>query len=82
MSYVDDAFTKCKSTLEITTTEQDFAASKHSDIREVVRGAWQLDDDWRSPTRSARTGSRPTRRPTTSRASRSTAAATSATCRS
>lgn len=46
MSYVDDAFTKCKSTLEITTTEQNFAASKHSDIREVVRGTWQLDDDF------------------------------------
>ncbi len=46
MSYVDDAFTKCKSTLEITATEQKFAASKHNDIRDVVRAAWQLDDDF------------------------------------
>src|SRR4051812_26229241 len=46
MTYVDDAFAKCKSTLEITTTEQTFAASKHADIRRVVRSNWQLDDDF------------------------------------
>ncbi len=46
MTYVDDAFAKCKSTLEITTTEQTFASSKHADIRDVVRASWQLDDDF------------------------------------
>ena len=44
MSYVDDAFTKCKSTLEITATEQKFAVSKHKDIRELVESSWQLED--------------------------------------
>lgn len=46
MTYVDDAFSKCKSTLEITTTEQNFAATKHTDIRGVVRSSWQLDEDF------------------------------------
>jgi hypothetical protein len=46
MTYVDDAFAKCKTTLEITTTEQNFASSKHADIRGVVRSSWQLDDDF------------------------------------
>ncbi|HEX8647659.1 MAG TPA: CBASS oligonucleotide cyclase [Thermoleophilaceae bacterium] len=44
MSYVDDAFIKCKKTLEITRAEQDFAASKHKDIRELVEASWQLED--------------------------------------
>jgi SMODS domain-containing protein len=46
MTYVDDAFAKCKSTLEITATEQNFASSTHADIRGVVRASWQLDDDF------------------------------------
>jgi hypothetical protein len=46
MTYVDDAFAKCKSMLEITATEQNFASSKHADIRSVVRSSWQLDDDF------------------------------------
>ncbi len=46
MSYVDDAFAKCKSTLEITATEQKFAISKHTDIRDLVRATWQLEDDF------------------------------------
>lgn len=46
MSYVDDAFAKCKSTLKITATEQKFAISKHKDIRDLVRETWQLDDDF------------------------------------
>lgn len=46
MTYVDEAFTKCKRTLEITTTEQDFAAAKHADIRSLVRFNWQLEDDF------------------------------------
>src|SRR4051812_46513610 len=44
MTYVDDAFIKCKKTLEITKTEQDFAVSKHKDIRELIEGSWQLED--------------------------------------
>ncbi len=46
MTYVDDAFAKCKSTLEITTTEQNFASAKHADIRTLVRASWTLDDDF------------------------------------
>jgi hypothetical protein len=46
MTYVYDAFAKCKSTLEISTTEQNFASSKHADIRTLVRDSWQLDDDF------------------------------------
>lgn len=46
MGYVDDAFAKCKSALEITKSEQDFASSKHQDIREHVRASWTLDDDF------------------------------------
>lgn len=46
MSYVDDAFAKCKSTLEVTKTENAFAASKHQEIRDLVRSAWDLDDDF------------------------------------
>jgi SMODS domain-containing protein len=46
MTYVDDAFTNCKSALEITTTEKNFAATKHAAIRSVVRSSWQLDDDF------------------------------------
>lgn len=46
MTYVDDAFNKCKTTLEITTAEQNFASSKHWDIRTLIRESWQLDDDF------------------------------------
>lgn len=46
MSYVDDAFHKCRSTLEITTTEQNFASAKHKEIRELVREHWTLTDDF------------------------------------
>lgn len=46
MTYVDDAFARCKSTLEITTTEQTFASAKHADIRSLVRASWTLDDDF------------------------------------
>lgn len=44
MGYVDDAFSNLKSTLEITQTEQDKAASRHEKIRHAVAGAWQLED--------------------------------------
>jgi hypothetical protein len=46
MTYVDDAFAKCKSTLEITTTESSFASRKHTEIRDLVEASWELDDDF------------------------------------
>lgn len=46
MTYVDDAFAKCKSALEVTKTETAFAASKHQEIRDLVRGTWDLEDDF------------------------------------
>lgn len=46
MGHVDDAFEKCKRTLEITATETDFASRKHNDIRALVRESWTLDDDF------------------------------------
>src|SRR3954454_15884660 len=46
MSYSDDAFIKCKNTLEITKPEEKFAISKHANIRDLVRGSWQLEDDF------------------------------------
>ena len=46
MGHVDDAFAKLKSNLEITTTEQRLAATRHSNIRDHVRASWQLDDDF------------------------------------
>jgi hypothetical protein len=46
MTYIDDAFIKCKKTLEITKTEEKFAISKHENIRDLVRGSWQLEDDF------------------------------------
>jgi hypothetical protein len=46
MGYVNDAFDKLRSRLEITAGEQTFAAAKHKEIREVVRAAWDLEDDF------------------------------------
>lgn len=46
MTYVDAAFHKCKTTLEITTTEQAVAKRRHEDIRAVVRSSWTLADDF------------------------------------
>lgn len=46
MGYVDDAFEKCRSKLNISTTETNFASAKHTDIRDQVRSQWQLDDDF------------------------------------
>lgn len=46
MGYVDEAFAKAKSALEITQTEQNAASSRHNDIRAVVRAKWSLDDDF------------------------------------
>ena len=46
MTYVDDAFAKCKSALEVTKTETAFAAKKHQEIRDLVRSTWELDDDF------------------------------------
>jgi hypothetical protein len=46
MGYVDDAFDKLKETLEITKTEEQFAAKRHIAIRDHVRETWDLDDDF------------------------------------
>jgi hypothetical protein len=46
MTYVDDAFSNCKSTLEITATESSLASRKHVEIRDLVRASWELDDDF------------------------------------
>ena len=46
MTYVDDAFVKLKSNLEITQTEQDAAVSRHTTIRDYVTGRWDLIDDF------------------------------------
>jgi len=44
MSYIDDAFDKLKSNLEITQTEQDLAIARHNAIRESVEASWTLTD--------------------------------------
>lgn len=46
MGYVDDAFLKLKSNLEITQTEQDTAVRRHITIRDYVTGRWDLIDDF------------------------------------
>jgi hypothetical protein len=46
MSYIDDAFDKLKSNLEITQTEQDLAATRHSLVREHIRASWKVQDDF------------------------------------
>jgi len=44
MSYVDDAFDKLKSNLEITQTETDLAVTRHNLIREHIEASWTLSD--------------------------------------
>jgi hypothetical protein len=46
MTYVDEAFAKCKTTLEITATERSFASRKQTEIRDVVAGEWELEDNF------------------------------------
>lgn len=46
MGYVNDAFERCRSKLEVTTTEINFAKTKHHQIRDHVRASWQLDEDF------------------------------------
>lgn len=46
MSYVDEAFTKLKSNLEITATEARVASRRHIALRDHVRAAWDLEDDF------------------------------------
>lgn len=46
MGYVNDAFVKLKSNLEITATEQKLASNRHIAIRDYVRKHWQLTDDF------------------------------------
>lgn len=42
MSYIDDAFDKLKSNLEITQTESELAQTRHKLIREHIESSWQL----------------------------------------
>ena len=44
MSYVDDAFGRLKSNLEITTTESKIAQTRHQLVRDHIEGSWQLVD--------------------------------------
>ena len=44
MSYVDDAFKKLKSNLEITQTESRLAQTRHQLVRDHVEASWQLVD--------------------------------------
>ncbi|MGD0570193.1 MAG: CBASS oligonucleotide cyclase [Candidatus Sulfotelmatobacter sp.] len=44
MSYIDDAFDKLKSNLEITQTETDLAVTRHNLIREHIEASWTLSD--------------------------------------
>jgi hypothetical protein len=46
MSYIDDAFLRLKSNLEITKTEQDTAVRRHTGIRDYVTGRWDLIDNF------------------------------------
>lgn len=44
MSYVDEAFKKLKSNLEITQTESRLAQTRHQLVRDHVEASWQLVD--------------------------------------
>jgi|SRR5579875_98693 len=46
MSYVDEAFLKLKSSLEITQAESRLASSWQQNIRSVVDEEWKLEDDY------------------------------------
>lgn len=46
MGYVDDAFLNLKGKLEITATELALAVRGHSEIRDHVRGSWDLQTDF------------------------------------
>lgn len=44
MSYIDDAFDKLKSNLEITQTESNLAQRRHQLVRDHIEDAWDLVD--------------------------------------
>ena len=44
MSYIDDAFAKLKSNLEITQTESEQAQTRHQLIRDRIEESWELKD--------------------------------------
>ena len=44
MSYIDDAFAKLKSNLEITQTESEQAQTRHELIRDRIEESWELKD--------------------------------------
>ena len=46
MSYVDNAFEKLKTNLEITPTERKLAQTRHRLVRDHIRGSWELIGDF------------------------------------
>jgi hypothetical protein len=46
MGYVDDAFEKLRQNLETTATEEKAARRRWTQIRDLVRGSWDLEDDF------------------------------------
>ena len=46
MSYIDDAFDKLKSNLEITKTESELAQRRHQLVRDHIKRSWKLIDDF------------------------------------
>ena len=46
MNYIDDAFEKLKSNLEITRTESKLAQTRHQLVRDHIKGSWTLVDDF------------------------------------
>src|SRR5690606_23545707 len=46
MAYVDEAFRKLRSQLEITATESELAQRRHKEIRDHISSEWDLEDDF------------------------------------
>ena len=46
MSYINDAFDRLKSNLEITNTESNLAQTRHKLVRDHVKRSWKLVDDF------------------------------------
>ena len=44
MSYIDDAFDRLKSNLEITKTESELAQTRHQLVRDHIEASWELVD--------------------------------------
>lgn len=61
MGYVDDAFLNLKGKLEITATESALAVRRHHEIRDHVRGAWDLEADFLTGSYRRETKTKPLR---------------------